>query len=183
MVEQVLAYAGLEGGRAPRMAERVDLSHLVNEVLDACEPLCTDAGIAVEFDADAAVDAPGVLGDAGGLRLAIQNLVANAIKHGAEGRWLGVRVAAANRHGRPEVSVAVADRGRGIEAAELAHIFEPFYRGRRAHDDQVRGNGLGLSLVRRIVEAHGGRVGVQSAPGAGATFTIHLPAAGAEERA
>jgi signal transduction histidine kinase len=71
----------------------------------------------------------------------------------------------------------VSDRGRGIPAEELSHIFEPFYRGRFAVDQQIHGNGLGLSLVKRIVEAHGGRITVKSAPEQGSTFTIALPAA------
>jgi signal transduction histidine kinase len=71
----------------------------------------------------------------------------------------------------------VSDRGRGIPADEMAHIFEPFYRGQFALSQQIHGNGLGLSLVKRIAEAHGGRVTVKSAPGQGATFTIALPAA------
>jgi signal transduction histidine kinase len=183
MVEQVLAYAGLEGGKAPRMTQRVDLSHLVNDVLDACQPLCAAAGITVEFDAEVAAGAPAVMGDEAGLRLVIQNLLGNAVKHGADGRWIGVFVAGVTQHGRDQASVTVTDRGRGIEAAELAHVFDPFYRGRRALDDQIRGNGLGLSLVKRIVEAHGGHVAVESSPGAGATFTITLPAAGAKPRA
>jgi signal transduction histidine kinase len=76
-----------------------------------------------------------------------------------------------------EVQVTVSDRGAGIDPADLAHVFEPFYRGRRAVREQVRGNGLGLSLVRRIVETHDGRVTVTSTPGQGASFRIHLPAA------
>jgi signal transduction histidine kinase len=182
MVEQVLAYAGLEGGPAPRMTQRVDLSHLVNDALDACQPLCNDAGITVEFDAEAAAGAPAVTGDEAGLRLVIQNLVGNAVKHGADGRWIGVSVTSVMHHGRPEACVTVTDRGRGIDATELAHVFEPFYRGRRALDDQIRGNGLGLSLVKRIVEAHGGRVAGESSPGAGSTFTVCLPIAAAESR-
>ena len=75
------------------------------------------------------------------------------------------------------MQVTVSDRGRGIDAADLAHIFEPFYRGAPARDRQIHGNGLGLSLVKRIAEAHGGRVTVKSTPGQGASFTIALPAA------
>jgi signal transduction histidine kinase len=123
------------------------------------------------------------MGDEAGLRLVIQNLLGNAVKHGADGRWIGVSVAGVTHHGRAEACVLVTDRGRGIEAAELAHVFDPFYRGRRALDDQIRGNGLGLSLVKRIVEAHGGRVAVESSPGAGAAFMVSLPAAAAESRA
>ena len=74
------------------------------------------------------------------------------------------------------MQIAVSDRGRGIAAEDLAHIFEPFYRGRYAIERQIHGNGLGLSLVARIAEAHGGRITVTSSPGAGSTFTLHLPA-------
>jgi signal transduction histidine kinase len=74
------------------------------------------------------------------------------------------------------VQISVSDRGRGIDAQDLPHVFEPFYRGRYALDRQIQGNGLGLSLVKRIAEAHGGRVSVHSAPGEGTTFTLHIPA-------
>ncbi len=112
----------------------------------------------------------------GAIRRALTNLITNALKYGSDGRWLGLTVRRAQgRHG-DEVQVTVSDHGRGIEAADLPHIFEPFYRGRRAVDEQVHGNGLGLSLVKRIIDAHGGRVSVKSAPGEGTSFTLHLPA-------
>ena len=78
--------------------------------------------------------------------------------------------------GSDEVQVTVSDRSPGIEAADLAQIFEPFYRGAPARDRQIHGNGLGLSLVKRIAEADGGRVFVRSTPGQGASFVIALPA-------
>jgi two-component system phosphate regulon sensor histidine kinase PhoR len=74
------------------------------------------------------------------------------------------------------VRIAVSDRGLGIPPSDLPHIFEPFYRGAEAQSRQIRGNGLGLSIVKGIVEAHGGRVGVESAPGKGSTFVMTLPA-------
>jgi signal transduction histidine kinase len=73
------------------------------------------------------------------------------------------------------VQVTVADKGIGIPPAEQTRIFEPFYRASAAVAAQIQGAGLGLSLVRRIVEAHGGRVTVESAPGAGSAVTISLP--------
>jgi signal transduction histidine kinase len=76
----------------------------------------------------------------------------------------------------------VSDHGRGIPAAELSRIFEPFYRGADALARQVHGNGLGLSLVKRIVAAHGGRVAVTTRAGVGSSFTISLPAAAADAR-
>ena len=76
-----------------------------------------------------------------------------------------------------EVIVSVADRGIGIPAAEQARIFEPFYRASSVVAAQIQGAGLGLSLVQRIVEAHGGRISVRSTEGSGSEFTVHLPAA------
>ena len=73
--------------------------------------------------------------------------------------------------------MAVADRGIGISPQDLPHIFESFYRGAEVAAAQIHGNGLGLSLVKHIVAAHGGRVTVESRPGEGSRFTIHLPAA------
>jgi signal transduction histidine kinase len=74
------------------------------------------------------------------------------------------------------VRIQVADRGIGIDAADLPHIFQPFYRGRRALDSQVRGSGIGLSVVMHVVRMHGGDVQVDSRAGEGTTVTIVLPA-------
>ena len=74
------------------------------------------------------------------------------------------------------MQISVADKGMGISSADLPHIFEPFYRGADAQARQIHGNGLGLSIVKGIVEAHGGSVSVQSVHGQGSTFAVHLPA-------
>jgi signal transduction histidine kinase len=87
-----------------------------------------------------------------------------------------VAVRAVHDEAAQEVVLSVVDRGRGIAAADLPHVFEPFYRGREAQDRQIHGFGLGLALVRRTVEDHGGTVSVASTPGCGATFTVRLPA-------
>ena len=82
----------------------------------------------------------------------------------------------------PAVVFSVEDRGLGIDAEDRKHVFEPFYRGAEATERQIHGNGLGLSLVRRIVTAHGGKVTVATRPGAGSAFTIALPVASADAR-
>jgi signal transduction histidine kinase len=117
-------------------------------------------------------DLPPVLADAAALRRAVQNLVENAVKYGGQAGWLGVR---AHRSGSGQVEITVADRGPGIRAEDLPHLFKPFFRGRHAAAGGVPGSGLGLSLVRHIAEAHGGRVTVET--GEGSAFTLHLPAA------
>jgi len=174
MVEQVLEYAGLSGNRRPVTARPVDLAALVGDVVSSSSPLFDAEGFQIEVDIPAAL--PPVVADEAAIRRALQNLINNALKYAADGRWLGISARAATTRTGPEVQVVVSDRGRGIAAEDLAHIFEPFYRGRYALERQIHGNGLGLSLVRRIAEAHGGRITVTSSSGVGSTFTLHVPA-------
>jgi two-component system sensor histidine kinase SenX3 len=108
----------------------------------------------------------------------VQNLIANAVKYGGADRWVGIKAEHTTDRRQSEVRITISDHGPGISAEDLPHIFDPFYRGADAVARQVHGNGLGLSLVRRIVAAHGGRVTVTTRAGAGSAFTIALPAGG-----
>ena len=175
MVERVLQYAGIESGF--NTAARVPLSptEIIESAVDSALPLVGPAEVTV--NREIAPDLPTVIGDATALRSAVQNLVANAVKYGGRDRWVGIRAQHVRERRRSEVRITVSDHGPGIPAADLPHIFEPFYRGSDAIERQIQGHGLGLSLVRRIVEAHGGRVSVSTRPGAGTSFTIMLPAA------
>jgi signal transduction histidine kinase len=101
----------------------------------------------------------------------VANLVGNAVKFTPRGGSVRVSV-----EGTPDgARIDVVDTGVGIEASELPHIFERFYRGSRAHEARGAGSGLGLAIVRSIVDIHGGTVTVESAPGAGSRFTVLLP--------
>jgi signal transduction histidine kinase len=174
MVERVLQYAALESGLG--MAARAALAPeaIIQEAVDSSMPLLAPENIDVQRDI--ALNLPPVVGDAAALRSAVQNLIANAVKYGGSDKWVGIRAehVPGRRHG--EVRITVSDHGAGIQPAELPHIFEPFYRGADAVAQQIHGNGLGLSLVRKIVEAHGGHVSATSRPGAGSAFTMSLPA-------
>lgn len=115
------------------------------------------------------------------LRRALENLLDNALKYGSKGDApveLGVAERPSAGHaGTPSLTFTVADRGRGLTPDEQAQLFTPFYRGEASRARSTGGVGLGLVLVRRIVEAHGGTVRVDSAPNQGTTFTIELPLA------
>ena len=174
-VERVLQLAGIAAGRAAAAQTPVSAIDLVHESIAACRTEVENAGFTVGVAV--AEDLPNVVGDVTALKSALQNLISNAVKYGGNARWL--RVSANREPGagkREHVVFAVEDRGIGIEAEDRKHIFEPFYRGREAVSQQIQGSGLGLNLVMRIAEAHGGRVGVTSEPGKGSTFTIALPA-------
>jgi signal transduction histidine kinase len=181
MVERVLQYAGIESGF--NTAARVPLApmEIIESAVESALPLVGPGEVTIHREI--APDLPPVLGDATALRSAVQNLVANAVKYGGRDRWVGVRAQRVRERRRDEVRITVSDHGPGIPAADLPHIFEPFYRGADAIERQIHGHGLGLSLVRRIVVAHGGQVAVATRPGAGTSFTITLPAAAADTTA
>jgi signal transduction histidine kinase len=171
MVEQILEFAGIQSGRRGFSPRSVFLQPLVEDVLAASQALIESAGIRVDVDWPAGL--PPVAGDEAALRRVFQNLIGNAIKYGGSGGWIGVRA----RQAGPHLDVAVCDKGIGIAATEQARIFEPFYRAADVVSARIQGAGLGLSLVRRIVDGHGGRVSVKSAPGAGSEFVVTLPVA------
>jgi len=171
MVEQILELSGIQSGQRGFALVPVAVLPLLRDVIDASATLVEEAGLTVDYDVPD--DLPPVLGDEQALRRVFQNLVSNAIKYGAPGEWIGLRA----RSGGREVLITVADRGIGMEPAEQSRIFEPFYRAPGVISAQIHGAGLGLSLVQRIVESHGGRISVRSAPGTGSEFTVHLPAA------
>jgi signal transduction histidine kinase len=181
MVERVLQYAGIESGLGLGTRAALAPAEIIDSAVETAMPLIGPEE--VQIHRDIAPDLPPVIADAPALRSAIQNLVANAVKYGGRDRWVGIRAQHVRERRRSEVWITVSDHGPGIPTAELPHIFEPFYRGADALEKQIHGNGLGLSLVRRIVTAHGGRVSVSTKPGAGSAFTIVLPVAQADARA
>ena len=172
-VERVLEFAGIQSGvvRQPSVIAPVAL---VEEVLASSARLVNEAHAKVETTYGTNI--PDISGDPAALRAVVQNLVANAVKYGGDHGWVHVSVTSGTAKRRSEVLIRVEDRGVGIPVAEQTRIFDPFFRGADALARHVHGNGLGLSIVKRVVEAHGGHVSVTSAPGSGSTFTVHLPA-------
>ena len=181
LVEQVLGFANAESGRVIAKREQVSVEGLIQQSLADCRTVLAGSRCEVESNV-----APGVLplfGDPTALRHAVQNLLTNAAKYGSDGQWIGVSAQMTKgAKNQPMVEIKVADHGAGIPPEERNQIFEPFYRGRRAIDDQVHGTGLGLALVKRIVEAHGGTISVSAGPDQrGTQFTLHIPPAPPEQ--
>lgn len=175
MVEQVLEFAGITSRERLRTREAVHLASIVQDAVKASQVILTES--AVEVAVDVPSNIPAVLGDAAALRRAVQNLVQNAARHAAAGRWIGISAQRAQSRGSGMVRLTVRDRGPGIARADQARLFEPFFRGRQALTSGISGSGLGLSLVKSIVESHGGSVEMETAAGAGTAFTLILPIA------
>jgi signal transduction histidine kinase len=173
LVAQVLDFAGIESGSRAYASEPLSVGTLVNDVLRDHRLVLEQAGMTVERDVAPAL--PEILGDAPALRRALDNLVANAVKFAASGRWVAMR-AAATPDGR-QVVLRVEDRGPGIPRDEREQVLEPFYRGAAAERNATPGSGLGLSVVRHVVRAHGGRVRVEGREGGGTAVVLELPVA------
>ncbi len=171
MVEQVLRFANADAGRLIGAQEPVPVAGLIEDAMNADRRLIDESQCAVEKTIQPGL--PPVFADANSLKHALQNLISNAAKYGKCGGWIGITAVAVNA----AIEIRIADRGPGIPAGELNQIFDPFYRGKKAVQDQVHGTGLGLSLAKRIVEAHGGTLSVNSEPGAGTEFVMRIPAA------
>ncbi len=178
IVEQVLSFARARSGRPIGARERLTVEALVDEALAATASVRDEAGCATEKKIEP--DLPPLLADPIALSHALQNLLTNAAKYGAEGGWIGLS-AERGKNGHEVVEIRVADHGPGIPADELGQIFDPFYRGKRAIENQIHGTGLGLNLVKRIIEAHEGTVAVHSELGKGTEFVLRIPAAPATQ--
>ena len=173
MVEQVLEYAGARSRHRSYQLRPVDIELVIDDALASYKPVIDEKGYVIEQDIDDGL--PLVSADSAAIRSSLQNLLSNAMKYESEKRWIGIRARSANTDSGDEVQVIIEDKGIGISPDDIRHVFEPFFRGRDVVDAQIHGNGLGLSLVKQVLDAHHGRVSVVSVPGKGSAFTLHLP--------
>ena len=168
MLDTLMDIAEAETGAMRLRIEEVDVVSVVRDAVNLYADLAEDKQIAVDVEMPDRMPAPA---DRARLTQAVANILDNAVKYTPSGGRIGVTV---GRERASDVVIAISDTGIGIPPEELPQIWDRLYRGDRSRSQ--RGLGLGLSLVRAIVEAHRGRVEVQSTPGTGSTFTIRLPA-------
>jgi signal transduction histidine kinase len=170
LIEDILDLSRLERDKATLIFAPIDLNAVVENVVIGQQARADQAGLALTFDLDPHL--PAVSGEIHRLTQVVTNLVVNAVNYTPHGE---VRLASFVKD--DDVCLEVRDTGMGIDAADQTHLFERFYRGKRAVQSSVRGTGLGLSIVKDIVELHGGHMEVESRVNAGSTFRVWLPIA------
>lgn len=169
LVDNILDFSRLEAGQHNLNLAPLDMREVVHTAMDGFRLRLEDAGF--QYEVKLPETLPQVLGDSRALHHCLLNLLDNAVKYSKERKEVRIEVAA--RDGM--VALAVSDRGIGIPEEEQERIFEKFARAESGLVHDVKGAGLGLSLVEMLVRAHHGRVDVESTPGHGSTFTILLP--------
>src|SRR6185295_7091356 len=182
LIDNVLDFARLERGKASYNFAEGRMQEVVERALEVCRFRLEKEKIRLRVEI--ADDLPLVRMDEDAMTLVLLNLVDNAAKYGGGEGDEGIGDAPAAGEVRVNlarvpggVALSVRDHGSGISAEDQKRIFERFYRADNARVRNVRGSGIGLSLVKHIAESHGGRVEVESAPGRGSTFTVYIPAA------
>lgn len=169
LVEDILDLSRLARAKYKKADfSEVDLNQLVEQVITAHIPLAVASGLKLIFEPERVL--PPVLGEQSQISRMITNLISNAIRYTHQGE---VHVTTCKAHG--QAVLTVADTGMGIDAEDLPHIFDRFYRGRNVRQSDIPGTGLGLAIVKEIVDLHEGELEVQSESGKGSTFRVNLP--------
>ncbi|HXP23210.1 MAG TPA: HAMP domain-containing sensor histidine kinase, partial [Candidatus Sulfotelmatobacter sp.] len=169
LINNILDFSRIEAGRKEYEFKETNLAELVRSTLDSYRFQIEQNGFA--FEENISPDIPPVNVDREAIARSLLNLVNNALKYSKDRKFIGVSLYRANG----SVKLEVCDHGIGIPPNEQEKIFEKFYRCGDPLVHNIKGSGLGLSLVRHIVRAHGGDVQVESAPEKGSKFTIALP--------
>jgi two-component system phosphate regulon sensor histidine kinase PhoR len=175
LIARLLDWARMESGKRSYDFKRQPLGPIVDDALRAVDPQRIQTGALVRRDVPD--DLPPVYADRDALADALVDLLQNAFKYTGDEK----RIAVVARAARGSVEVVIEDNGPGIPGADQKRIFDKFYRGKDPLERTIEGSGLGLSMVKHVVQAHGGKVAVRSDLGKGAAFTVLLPASEARK--
>ena len=169
LIDNILDFAKLEEGRKKFDFQMMDIGLALKEIVSSIQDQVRHNDFVIKVEIEKPL--PAIMADRESLTQAITNLIDNAIKYSGEARNLIVRAFVGNQY----LNITVKDFGIGIKKEEIDKIFERFYRGGDELTRTVKGSGLGLTLVKQIVEAHHGKVLVESEPGKGSMFTVTIP--------
>jgi signal transduction histidine kinase len=167
LVEGLLMLARADEGQLELLPEPVDLGEVAAAVVAKLRPMAEAKGIAITLEGEP----PKVLADRARIEQVVTNLLDNAVAYTGPGGAVKVRVWQAGG----EAGLSVRDSGPGIAPEALPRVFDRFFRADQGRSRSGGGCGLGLAICKELVEAHGGRIGAQSEPGAGSTFVVLLP--------
>jgi signal transduction histidine kinase len=169
LVDNVLDFAAIERGVKRYTLRPVDPGQVIQTAVDAFRTHLESGGVQLEVDVP--IDLPVVWVDKEAIGQVLANLLNNAAKYGGVGGWIGIRAAVVDE----TLQVSIADQGIGIDKEEIDHVFDHFFRSANPRVRRRKGTGIGLTIVRYIVEAHGGTIIVESPQGVGTTFIFTLP--------
>jgi two-component system phosphate regulon sensor histidine kinase PhoR len=174
LIDDLLSLSRIELNAHLQPSEPADLTPIVRQVADGLQTLARDRDVAIKVAVPD--EAMIVLGDRDELIRALENLVENALKYGAAGKRVDITLTRGQtRVGQPEARLSVRDYGPGIAPEHLPRLTERFYRVDVADSRAQGGTGLGLALVKHVLNRHGGRLSIESRLGEGAAFTMHVP--------
>jgi len=171
LINNILDFSKIESGRKTYQFERADVAEVISETLRTFAVQLSQNGFNIVFDAPRRPLPPAVI-DANAISQAFMNLLDNAVKYSGDAKEITVSLGKRDEY----ITISVTDHGIGVSRDEREKIFEKFYRVSTGLVHDVKGSGLGLSIVKHIVDAHRGLVTLNSKPGVGSTFTIYLPA-------
>lgn len=170
VVVDLLLLQKAESGGLTAECQRLDMAEVIRAVGESFEPLADKRELRFEVEVEGSLP---VMGEESGLRHALVNLLDNAFKCTPPGGLVSVE----GRRVKDRMELAIKDTGRGIPPEAIPLVFEPFYQVEKARDHEAGGVGLGLAIVRALVEQNGGTARVESTPGKGSVFTMDFPLA------
>jgi signal transduction histidine kinase len=171
LINDLFELSQLETGQIELQLEPVNLNDLLSDVLESMQPQARAKAITLQIEC--CEDVPLIEAEFAKVQRVLHNLVQNAIRHTPQDG----RISLETKQVAEGVQVDVADTGEGVTAEDLPHIFDQFFRGEKSRSRETGGSGLGLAIAKRIIEAHHGRIWVESPAGQGARFSFVLPAA------
>ena len=169
MVEDLLDFSRIRVGRSLQKTEPLQLTEIIQEIVDSMSPRAADKSVTIALDVPSHVSP--IYADRSNMERLFNNLISNAVKYNVVGGSITIKA----MEDGDTVSVEISDTGIGIPSSDVARVFDIFHRANNAKSVEGVGSGVGLSIVKQIVEAHGGKIRVQSEEGKGSVFVVSLP--------